>query len=260
MIAGVALSGWDWGLVGVVAIQGTVMAYIHHPFWKAMVVNLPLPFTLAILSLGFAPDAASAAGMCLLPWFFHAIRLMRRAGCPILGAIAVTLFGHITASSYLAGVLPRTEAWMALCLALAAAQGVLLHRWYVPEPEAGYRTGLPVWIKLPAMVGVSLSIVLMKTWLQGCMAAFPMVSVIAAYECRHLLGSLCGQIPFILRIILPMMLTIHLAAPYLGCGWALIPGWGVFLAVGLPQVLRRSARIAAPKLPQSMDASCPSLQ
>ena len=57
---------WDIGLVLTVASFATVLAYLHDPKWKAFMISLPGPFTMAFLSLGRPVDATNAVGLLVL--------------------------------------------------------------------------------------------------------------------------------------------------------------------------------------------------
>jgi hypothetical protein len=43
--------------------MGTAVAYLHHPKWKALVLSLPIPFTLANLSLAQDVNATHVVGL-----------------------------------------------------------------------------------------------------------------------------------------------------------------------------------------------------
>ena len=38
---GLVLGGWDLALMGVVTLQGGVLAYLRAPRWKALALSLP---------------------------------------------------------------------------------------------------------------------------------------------------------------------------------------------------------------------------
>jgi hypothetical protein len=46
------LSPWDFALLAIVTVMGTTLAYVRDPKWKAFLLGLPFPFTVANLSLG----------------------------------------------------------------------------------------------------------------------------------------------------------------------------------------------------------------
>ena len=93
------------------------------------------------------------------------------------------------------------------------------------QDEPGYRTPLPLWIKLPIITVVILIILILKKQLQGFMTVFPMVSVIAVYEARHSLRTMCRQVPIIIITCMIMFIIIRLAEPWMGLRWAMLPCW-----------------------------------
>jgi len=58
---------WDIILIVVVSITGTFAAYIPHPKWKAFLLLIPIPFTLAVLALGRPIDATNMSALLVLP-------------------------------------------------------------------------------------------------------------------------------------------------------------------------------------------------
>lgn len=225
-----------------VALQATGLAYIHHPLGKAFVLNLPIPFTLAMLSLGHSLDVTNIAGLGLLLVFFQIIRFVfRRWRWPIVAAIAMAVAVHLAAAAVLAAIMPRTASFFWLVSAAVFTAAVCLHRLSPHVVEPGYRTRLPVWVKFPAIALVIFGVVLVKGWIEGFMTAFPMVGIIAAYEGRFVLGTMCRQMPILVFTMLPTMLLIRLLQPWIGFRWALIPAWGVFLCILVP-VMRHQWR------------------
>ena len=100
--------------------------------------------------------------------------------------------------------------------------------------EPGHRTPLPLWQKLPIIVGVILGLVLAKQVLRGFMPTFPMVTIITVYEARRILWAICRAAPSAVLGIAPMQIVAHMAQPSLGLGGALALGWAAFLAVMIP--------------------------
>ncbi len=84
------MTSWDWLLIVGVATMGTAVAYLRHPQHKANVMMLPVPFTLAALSVGKPIDATNALampvlfGFTIVVWALHA-----RQRVPMLAAIVV---------------------------------------------------------------------------------------------------------------------------------------------------------------------------
>jgi hypothetical protein len=231
---------WDIALVAAVSIQATILAYLHRPRSKAFMLSLPIPFTFATLAVARPVDATNAAGLLVLLLFTHGVRLLhRRLGLPIVIAIVLSALGYCVAGTSLAAVLPPGDpAFWSVCAITAAIGGVLY--WRTPHrDEPGHRSTLPVYIKLPIIAVVIVFLVLIKKHLHGFMTLFPMVGVIAAYEARHSLWTVCRQIPVVMLTLLPMIVTIRLVQPVRGLGPALVLGWLVFLLVLLPLTWRQ---------------------
>ena len=134
----------------------------------------------------------------------------------------------------LARVLPRTDAAFWTAAALVFSIAVSLHLILPHRTEPGHRTPLPLWTKLPVVAMVILTIVLLKNVLHGFMPLFPMVGVIAVYEARHSLWTICRQVPAILTAFVPMMVTVRLTQATIGLGRGLLVGWCVLLCILVP--------------------------
>jgi hypothetical protein len=226
---------WDICLVIVVSLQATFLAYLARPRWKAIVLSLPVPFTVAAMAVGQRANITHVLGLVLLLSYTHGVRLLyTRLRLPIAFAIALAATGYCVAAGLLAPWLPRGETafWVASLSVLALAVG--LFRALPERHEPDYRSALPVWLKLPIIVAVVLCLVILKGWLQGFMTLFPMVGVVAAYEARHSLWTIGRQIPVLMMAMVPLIVTSHLAQPVVGLGLSLVVGWLAFLAVFLP--------------------------
>jgi len=163
------------------------------------------------------------------------VRLLHsRAGLPIIPAIVISAAGYCVAGIILKPLLPRSAPafWVACGLTLGIA--VLAHAFYSSPEEAGQRSHLPVWIKFPLVVGVIFLLIMIKGLLQGFMTMFPMMGVMASYECRTSLGMVCRAIPDFIFAMVPMLAVVRLAQPGLGLGPALMLGWLVFLPMLIP--------------------------
>lgn len=229
---GVNFTIQDIVLVAVVSAQSTLLAYLHNPKWKAFLLTIPLPCTFAILSVGRPIDVTNITGLLLLLFYTHGVRILNwQFKIPIVFAIAISAVAYCFIGTVLAEILPETEAafWVMSAFVLAIA---LLFDWILPpRDEPGHRSQLPVGLKLLIIVSVIVGLIVIKNRLVGFMTVFPMVGLIAGYECRHSLWTVCRQIPVAMITILPMFLIMRLTQPFLGYGWALVPGWIVFLAV-----------------------------
>jgi len=226
---------WDAALLAGVSLQGTAIAYLREPRWKALLLSVPVPFTLASLALGSPVGPTHAAAVVLLMLYTHAVRLLHyRLGVRIVAAIVVSALGYCVAGAALTPLLPNTEAAFWVAAGLAFATGLVLHLAVPVREERGHRSPLPVWIKLPVIGCVVFGLIVVKQVLSGFMTLFPMVGVIAAYEARRSLWSVCRQIHALVLALVPMLAAIHLAQGSLGVGGALPAGWGVFLLVLVP--------------------------
>jgi hypothetical protein len=195
------LNIWDVVLLVAVSLMSTVLAYVRSPRVKALVFGLPIPFTLAALSLNQEVDATYAMGLLMLLVYVHGVRVLHRmCRWPIALAIVVSALGIGLFSAGLARVLPASDYvfWLSLLSAvlLAVTLFVLVPRRFEPS----HRTSMPLWAKLPVILGVVFVLIALKQILRGFMPLFPMVGLIAAYEARHSLWTLCGQVPIFILL------------------------------------------------------------
>lgn len=217
---------WDITLIAGVSLMGTAVAYLRHPEHKAFVLMLPVPFTLATLSLGRPLDATNVLAMGLLFGFTLAVWALHTRMCwPILVSIAVSALAYCAAGFVLNRFLPP-HAPAFWCSVLTVATGAcLLARTLPYREEPRHRTPLPVWVKLPAIALVIVGLVAVKHQLGGFMTMFPMVGVIAAYEARYSLWTMVRRIPWIIVIMTPMMVLIRLTQARIGLPGALALAW-----------------------------------
>jgi len=228
-------SPWDWALIAVVSVHAAVIAYAYQPKWKALLLSLPVPFTLAALAVGRPVDATNALGLILLLGFVHAVRLLHyNLHLPIVPAIAVSAACYCAAGSAASPLVPATETAFWLAAAAAVAVAAVIYRLTPRKVEPGHRTPLPVWIKLPAVALVIVLIVVIKSYLRGFMTTFPMLAVITAYEARHSLWTICRQISVVAIVLMLLMLACRLGQNHIGLAPSLAVGWGLFLAVMIP--------------------------
>jgi hypothetical protein len=223
---------WDVMLVIVVSISATILAYLPKPRWKALVISLPIPFTLMVLAAGRPLDATNVMGLFLLLLFHHSARLLhQRFRIPIILSIILSALGYCVLGSVSAYLLPKTDAafWVTWSFVFLLGSYLILSQSDQTEPE--YRTQLPVWIKLPITVGVVILLILIRNILQGVASVFPMVGVIAVYESRYCLWTLSRQIPVVMVSIGTMMAATYLIQQHSGLPIALLIGWCVFLVV-----------------------------
>jgi hypothetical protein len=230
-----SLGAWDAALIVAVAVQGTVLAYLPEPRWKAFLLSLPIPFTLATLALGKPVNATHVAATLDLYCFAQTIRWLHQSRqFPIVPSILTGICVYCGLGMMLAHVLPTTGTafWLTCAIVYPVAIVLYILTPYKREPE--HKTPLPVRLKLPIMVGVVFGLVLIKGALQGFMTVFPMVGVPAAYESRHSLWTMTRQMPVIILTIVPMQIVCRLGQERLGLGHSLLLAWVVFLALIIP--------------------------
>lgn len=236
---------WDWLLLAAVSLMGTVIAYLHHPRWKAFILALPIPFTLASLSLGESVNATHAVGLLLLILYTHGVRLLFvKYQWPIVAAIAFAVAANAIFIAALAPIVPGTEPVFWAALAIVFLFALALYQTMPHRIEPGHRTPLPLWIKVPIICSVVLGLIVCKKMMHGFMVMFPMVGIIAAYEARHSMWTICRQVTSFTFCVVPMLALIHLTQPRIGMAKALALGWVIYLLVLLPftQAQWRAAR------------------
>jgi len=243
-------SGWDLLLLVSVSLMGTAVAYLHHPKWKNLILCLPIPFTVASLSLGQGVDSIHVLGTLMLILYTNGVRwLYLNAGLPILLSIVLAAGSYAVLGAVLVGVVPRTEtAFWGLAVSLFLLS-LLLVRVMPHRQEPGHRTSLPIWVKLPVIIGVVLFLIISKKMLQGFMTMFPMVGLLAAYEGRHSLWTMCRAMTIFPLWMIPMMVTIYVTQSRIGFGPALVLGWLVYLSLMIPFTLRHWRQTEQVELP-----------
>ena len=110
------------------------------------------------------------------------------------------------------------------------------HVFFPKCEEPSHKSPLPVWIKMPIIAGVILTLILLKRFLQGFMTMFPMVGVVASYESRFSLGTVCRAIPDFMLAMVPMLAVVRVVQPQLGLVAALGVGWLVFIPLLAPLI------------------------
>ena len=222
---------WDLLLIVCVSIMGTAVAYLRNPEHKAFMLMLPVPFTLAMLSVNKPVDATNVLGMSVLFGFTFAVWLMHaKWRVPILLSIVVPTLGYCLIGGAIARLSLHGDLVFGVVVLLTFVGSVALVRWLPYWEEPHHSTPLPPWIKIPAIALVIFGLVSIKKFLGGFMTMFPMVGLVAAYECRHSLWTNVRRIPWILVIMVPMEVTIWVLQPYMSVRKALALSWPVYLA------------------------------
>jgi hypothetical protein len=228
--------------------MGTLMAYIPAPRWKAFLLSMPFPFTIANLSLGIPLGPSHALGLLVMLLFTHLVRWLNYGlKLAIFPAILISAAVYMGLGITLNHLVPPTPLAFWLFLVLDFALGVLLLRLLRHREEPSYRSPLPVAVKTLAVTGVVSLLVVMKKLLGGFMTMFPMVGVVAAYEARYSLWAIARQISVVMVTMPPMMGVMWLMQNRLGTTIAvsLAGGWAAFLAVLLPLTLIQNRRLNA---------------
>jgi hypothetical protein len=229
------LGVWGWVLVAAVTLQAVVLTYISSPPWKAFVLLIHVPFTVAALAVGHPIDATNVWGVVLLFLFYHGVRLLHYAvHLPILPAIVVAAVGYCVVGTLAADLLPATDGFFWLSTLLVLALSGIAWLSFKPRPESASRTELPLWIKAPAIACVVVAVMLVKDSLHGFTTVFPMVGVIAAYEARKCLGTICRSMPAVMLTLLVLIVATYLTQDYVGLGLGLLLGWAAYLSVLAP--------------------------
>lgn len=225
----------DLALIIAVSFQAALLTYLREPRWKAIILSLPIPFTMAALSVARPVGATNVLGLTLLFLYAQGVRLLNHQWrVPIVPAIALSAGGYILLGSLLARVVPDTEGAFWGSCAATVGLGIWLFWRMPPRNETPYRSPLPLWIKLPILAAVILFLLTLKNVLQGFMTIFPMMGVLGAYEARHSLWTISRQMPVVMFTLAPMMAVCRLTQHHLGLAPAMVLAWVVFLTIFLP--------------------------
>jgi hypothetical protein len=233
---------WDLALIAVVSIMVTVIAYVRSPEWKAFVLLLPIPFTMAVMAVGKPVDATNVVGLVFLYVYMWSVRVLcYTLRLPILLAIMIAASLYCGASGVSLPLIPTTDRsfWISAVVVLAFAAAVAYGQ--SARIEQGHRSPLPLWLKVPIIVGVVCLLVLIKHWLQGFITTFPMVALVGAYEARKSLHTMTYHIPFIIVMILSLMAVSKVTHETVGLGPSLLLGW-VALAAEAVFLFQRTRR------------------
>lgn len=226
-----------WGVYDVllavlVSAQVAAVAYLYQPKWKALAFSFPIPFTFGTLALGQPLDATNVVGLMLVLAFMHAVRVLyQRLAVPIATAIATCALGYSLIGFGLAKILPSSNPTFYLACGCAIAVATVMVRLPRHADEPGHRTSLPILIKLPIILVVVFVLIVVKHHLRGFMASFPVVGVLAAYEARHSLQTMCRQLAIMFFCMIPLMIVSRLLEPRIGLGASLAVGWIPCLAI-----------------------------
>ena len=231
---------WDILLLVAVSLQATAIAYLSAPKWKALLITIPLPFSIAFMAVRRPVDATNVLGLVLLLIFTYGVRFLHmNLKIHVIPAIVASALTYCLCGWALAGILPANEWIFWVVCAAVMVLAIFLMAAQTHGREKNHRSYLPIWLKLPIILGVVFCLLLAKKQLVGFMTVFPMVGVVAAYEGRYCLGTLSRQIPIVMCSLTPMMIFIKLAQGSLGIEMSLALSWIVFGVVLIPLTRRR---------------------
>ena len=231
--------GWDYALMLAVAVQATVLAYVRSPRMKAILYSIPIPFTLASLSLGRPVDVTHVLGLPLVFLYTNGVRWLHVGlRVPIVLAILAGALAQCVIGATVSHWVPVTETafWVAMAAVMAFSVWQYIAMPHRHEPD--HRSPLPVAVKFVLILVIISGLVVIKEMLRGFMAFFPMVGLVAAYEARHCLWTLGRQVPVMMLAMCPLLGICHVAQAWWGLGGGLAAGWVVF-ALALAGLSRR---------------------
>lgn len=234
------LTAWDGLLIVVVTAQSLALAYSEAPRLKRLFMTLPFPFTIVVLSVGRPIDGSNFASMIVLFLYTQVCRILHtRLGVPIVPTIGIAVAFYAMTGWLMAGVFPTSDRAFWIACAVIIPTGYGLNRLLQNVDETPYRTTLPLSAKLPILLIIATTLVLIKNVLQGFAGFFPLVSVIAAYETRTSMWTLARPVPVLMMTMTPMLIVARIVQPHYGLGVGLLAGWVVFL-IALALVRKRT--------------------
>lgn len=240
-----AIGVWDLVLVVGVAAQTTLLAFVHHPRWKALLYSFPVPFTIANMALGRPIEASHMIGYLNLLLFMNMVRWLHCGlQAPIVASIAASALTYCVLGVALNAVVPLTTAAFWAAAAAVAAVGIALALLLPHRREPGHRSELPIPLKFAVIAAVICGLVALKGALGGFMATFPMVGVVATYEARHSLWTMVRQTPITILSLGSMAASMRVAQQAFGLGIpaSLAVGWVFCLAILIPVTIARWRR------------------
>jgi hypothetical protein len=238
---------WDFILLFAVTTLVIITAYVENPQRKAFILMIPIPFSIAVLSLGQPIDATNVIALLLLNLYYHIVRVLHyRLGAAIVISIGAGAVIYCILGGLLAAVIPETPFIFWISCAAVFGVSLVLYRIIPVKQEPGNRTNLPLYTKIPLTAAMVIAVILLKRHLQGFMTFFPMVGVFATYETRKSLWTNCKKIPVLSMIMVPMLITIRIFQSLFSLQVAVLFGWITLLALLIPYFhrMQRSLRPA----------------
>jgi hypothetical protein len=228
---------WDSLYIVSVAALALGAVCLRPPESKALVFNLPIPFSLSFLAVGRPVDSSNVAALLLLLGYTRGIKLLHCGlRLPIVPAIGLSALGYSLAGAALARALPEAPGLFWGILLITFIIGVILYIRHPGRAEQAQCRTLPWFVRVPVVFAVSLGLISIKGLLEGFLTVFPVVGMIVAYETQQNLEIICRQTPVIILTVTPMLMAMRLAQARGSSGFALACGWLVFLLVFIPLI------------------------
>ena len=216
----------------VVSGMAVGVAYLKSPRWKAFLSLLPLPSTLAALSLDKPVDVSFLLGLLMTLFFYYLVYVLyHRLGTNVVLAIAISAVGYCLFGMLVLPFLPASRSVFLLVFAGLIGIGAILNHVLVKSEEKECRTLLPAYIKAPIVMAVVFLLVNLKHVMLGFMAGFPMVGVVGAYEMRRCPMALFSQVPLTFFATGSLLTMCFLTQNRIGLHGGLLLGWAVYLLV-----------------------------
>ncbi len=241
-------SHWDFLLIIIVSALAVIIAYIEDPVKKTFLLMTPIPFTLAVLSLGNPVDATNVTALLILNLYYHFVRVLySKLGVNIIVSIVIGAVCYCFIGAGLAQIIPAGDlSFWIFCFIVICVNCVLL-KVLPNKKEEGNRTALPLYIKVPLTALVVLIIVIIKKQLSGFMTVFPMVGIFATYETRNSLWTTCRSVAILSITMTVMLIIIKLSQSFFPVGISLLFGWAGILTILVPHIGKKMKSEKSPK-------------
>lgn len=223
---------YDVLLMTVIVLMILGVAYLKHPRWKAFMLLLPIPSTMATLAIGKPINVSFLLGLPLLMFFYWFIHILYdRLKLNIIFSIVVSAAAYAVTGIVVLPFLSYspTVFWITFFIIISA--GVTLCKLLPTLREPEHRTTLPIYMKIPIIVIVVFFLVESKHLLGGFMSMFPMVGVVAAYEAKNCLKTVFYQLPLGFITIGSMFGACYLSQNIVGLHGGLVFGWIAYLTM-----------------------------
>lgn len=215
-----------------VTTLASIVAYIHKPRYKAMLLLFPLPFTCAFLSLAEPINATHMMGALGMYAYWITVYVShKKLQLPIIAAIFLGALVYCSGAIILARIVPKSDDAFILASIVVITVVAVLHLLLPYKSEDGHKTPLPVWMKIPILLSIVVALILGKLMLSGFMTSFPMVGLLTAYETRFSLWTTHRQVPVVILGLVSLEITVFLTQNHLPIAAALACGWGTMAVV-----------------------------